>query len=135
LDRIRETGSKIKRRSHDDVHFQVTINLPPPVYSSTDVMNRRKSVSNLVLCKYINVNVCRYCTCNVCGIDTIQEIKLQITCKLTNVKSTVPSLQREHQSSSLLPILIFMGPYIVVGLSRNTNKMQLCNIIYYSKVY
>ena len=31
--------------------------------------------------------------------------------------------------------LIFMDPCIVVWLSRNTNKMQLCNRIYYSKVY
>ena len=31
--------------------------------------------------------------------------------------------------------LIFMDPCIVVRLSRNTNKMQLCNRIYYSKVY
>jgi hypothetical protein len=98
-------------------------------------MNRRKSVSNFVLCKYINVNVCSYWRGNVCGIDTIQEIKLQITCKLTNVKRTVPSLQREHQSSSLLPILIFMDPCIVVWLSRNINQSQLCNRIYYSNVY
>ena len=31
--------------------------------------------------------------------------------------------------------LIFMDPCIAVRLSRNTNKMQLCNRIYYSKVY
>jgi hypothetical protein len=31
--------------------------------------------------------------------------------------------------------LIFMVPCIAVWLSKNTNKMQLCNIIYYSKVY
>jgi len=31
--------------------------------------------------------------------------------------------------------LIFMDPCIIVWLSRNTNKMQLCNRIYYSKVY
>jgi len=31
--------------------------------------------------------------------------------------------------------LIFMEPCIVVWFSRNTNKMQLCNRIYYSKVY
>jgi hypothetical protein len=31
--------------------------------------------------------------------------------------------------------LTFMDPCIVVWLSRNTNKMQLCNRIYYSKVY
>ena len=31
--------------------------------------------------------------------------------------------------------LILMDPCIAVWLSRNTNKMQLCNIIYCSKVY
>jgi hypothetical protein len=32
-------------------------------------------------------------------------------------------------------ILIFMDPCIVVWLSRNTNKMQPCNRIYYSTVH
>ena len=31
--------------------------------------------------------------------------------------------------------LIFMDPCIVVWISRNTNKMQLCNRIHFSKVY
>jgi len=31
--------------------------------------------------------------------------------------------------------LIFMDPCIVVWLNRNTNKLQLCNRIYYFKVY
>jgi len=35
----------------------------------------------------------------------------------------------------LLTHLIFMNPCIVVWLRRNTNKMQLCNRIYYSKIY
>ena len=38
-------------------------------------------------------------------------------------------------SSVLRLDLIFMDPCIVVWLSRNSNKMQLCNRIYYSKVY
>jgi hypothetical protein len=36
---------------------------------------------------------------------------------------------------SLNTNLIFMDPCIVVWLRKNTNKMQPCNRIYYSKVY
>ena len=42
---------------------------------------------------------------------------------------------RTNISFELTSCLIFMDLCIVVWLSRNTNKMQLCNRIYYSKVY
>ena len=38
-------------------------------------------------------------------------------------------------TAQILICLIFMDPCIVVWLSRNTSKIQLCNRMYYSKVY
>jgi hypothetical protein len=61
-------------------------------------------VPNLLQDKYINEYVRRYWRGKFYGIDIIQEIKRQITCKLTNLERSVPSFYCEHQNSSFLPM-------------------------------
>jgi len=49
-----------------------------------------------------------------------------------------PRLKKEQSYTSTSPLGLrglFWGELMCIFLSRNTNKMQLCNRIYYSKVF